>query len=54
SKANLKPSERMRWTGGRDGWSDVGRDGVLTLFLHSSNLVLALSCSWAFNETEGW
>ncbi|KAL4081033.1 integral peroxisomal membrane peroxin-domain-containing protein [Scleroderma citrinum] len=47
SKTHLRPSERVPWTRGQDGWSGVGGE-------ISSNLTFSLSPGWAFIETEGW
>ncbi|KIY51547.1 hypothetical protein FISHEDRAFT_36919 [Fistulina hepatica ATCC 64428] len=50
SKSALRAGvDRAAWTRGRDGWSDVGKDGYV-----SSNLTFSLSPGWRFVETEDW
>ncbi|PPR04360.1 hypothetical protein CVT24_013194 [Panaeolus cyanescens] len=59
SKRNLKSTERMAWTRGRDGWSGIGGgnasgDGEEGYGEVSSNLTFSLAPGWAFVETEDW
>jgi len=47
---NLKTGERLAWTRGRDGWSDVTADGAGDI----SNLTFPLEPGWLVVETEDW